>query len=252
MGRAPHLGGLCFVVLLLVVPVPSRAGAPYVTGDPEPVAYQSWELYLVSQVAHLRGLWAGTGPHFEADYGLLPDLELHFVAPFVFIRPDEGTGRYGYGDTEIGFTLRFMHETEWSPQVGTAPLLELLSGGSRSGLVSGHVQAFLPLWLQKSFGPWTTYGGGGYWINPGTGNKDYWFVGWQVQRRILEWATMGVEVFHTTAARQDGEAQTRFNVGLVIDFTQNHHLLLSAGRGIQGPTDFQGYLAYEFTFDRRK
>jgi hypothetical protein len=27
------------------------------------------------------------------------------------------------------------------------------------------VQAFLPVWLQKSFGDWTIYGGGGYGLN---------------------------------------------------------------------------------------
>jgi hypothetical protein len=42
---------------------------------------------------------------------------------------------------------------------------------------------------------------------------------------------------------------TAFNVGTVIDFTDNHHLLFSAGRSIDGPIGFQCYIAYQFTFD---
>ncbi len=45
-----------------------------------------------------------------------------------------------------------------------------------------------------------------------------------------------------------GRDDTAFNVGTVIDFTENHHLLFSAGRSIDGPTDFQLYVAYQFTF----
>jgi hypothetical protein len=29
--------------------------------------------------------------------------------------------------------------------------------------------------VQKSAGDWSTYGGG-YWINPGVGNKNFWFT----------------------------------------------------------------------------
>jgi hypothetical protein len=45
-----------------------------------------------------------------------------------------------------------------------------------------------------------------------------------------------------------GEADSRFNVGAIVDFTESHHLLLSAGRGFAGPNLFQGYVAYQLTF----
>jgi hypothetical protein len=47
-------------------------------------------------------------------------------------------------------------------------------------------QYFLPVWLQKDFGKWTTYGGGGYWINPGAGNKNWWFSGILLQYSFTE------------------------------------------------------------------
>jgi hypothetical protein len=45
-----------------------------------------------------------------------------------------------------------------------------------------------------------------------------------------------------------GRADTAFNIGTVLDFTEHQHLLLSVGRSIDGPTDFQVYIAYQITF----
>jgi hypothetical protein len=41
---------------------------------------------------------------------------------------------------------------------------------------------------------------------------------------------------------------TAFNLGAVIDFTGHQHLLFSAGRCLDDPTDFQVYVAWQFTF----
>ena len=243
---------LGLMVHLALTPALSLAGPPYATDDPEPVDYKHWELYLASQVAHDEGGWSGTAPHVEVNYGVLPNVQLHLIAPLVFDLPNQATGRYGYGDTEVGVKFRFISESDWRPIVGIFPILELPSGDAKNGLGSGHVQTFLPVWLQKSIGAWTTYGGGGYWINPGAGNRDYWFVGWLVQRKIVEHVAAGIEIFHTTPKEVYGESETRFNVGLIVDFTDSQHLLFSAGRGLQGSNDFQGYLAYQLTFGPRE
>ena len=70
-----------------------------------------------------------------------------------------------------------------------------------SGLGAGHVRVYLPVWLQKSFGDWTTYGGGGYWINHGGGTMDqnYWFFGWLLQKKVTDKLVIGGEIFHQTA-----------------------------------------------------
>jgi hypothetical protein len=44
---------------------------------------------------------------------------------------------------------------------------------------------------------------------------------------------------------------TGFNLGGFYDFTEHHHLLFSAGRGIQHATEtneFSWYLGYQYTF----
>jgi hypothetical protein len=107
---------------------------------------------------------------------------------------------------------------------------------------------FLPLWLQKSSGPWTTYGGGGYWINPGAGNRNWGFVGWLVECQLSLKLAIGAEIFHETAKVEGGDSDTGFNVGAIFDFSPTYHLLLSAGHTIQGPSGFQAYVAFQVTF----
>lgn len=224
------------------------AGPPFTTDDPEPVEYRHWEIYLASQLAHDSSGWSGTSPHLEINYGAIRNLQLHLIAPVAFNAPSHGSRQFGYGDTELGVKYRFLQETARFPQIGVFPLVELPTGDAARGLGSGHTQAFFPLWLQKSLGPWTTYGGAGYWINPGAGNRNWWFVGWLVQCQLSSRLTLGTEIFHETAKQEGGASDTRFNVGTIFDFNPNYHLLLSAGHTIQGPSGFQAYVAFQITF----
>jgi hypothetical protein len=241
-------GLLCWAVLLTLGPVAARAGPPFVTDDPEPVPYRHWEFYAASQTAQTADDWSGTAPHIELNYGAIPNVQLHLIAPMAYDAPSEGERHYGYGDTELGVKYRFLEETGWFPQAGVFPLLELPTGDSDEGLGGGHVQAFLPLWLQKDVGSWTFYGGGGYGLNPGAGNRNWTFVGAVAQVQARENILVGAELYHRTPTEVGAQAETAFDVGTVIDFTPHHHLLFSAGRSLDGPTQFQAYLAYQLTF----
>jgi hypothetical protein len=156
---------LCAIATLLVSATAayvSWAGPPYTTDDPETVEYQHWEVYLASQAEHDKDGWSGTSPHLEVNYGAFPNLQLHLIAPVSFNALSHESSHFGYGDTELGVKYRFFEETDELPQIGTFPVIELPSGNRKLGLGTGHTQVFLPIWLQKSFGPWTTYGG--WWI----------------------------------------------------------------------------------------
>jgi hypothetical protein len=225
-----------------------RAGPPFVTDDPEPVEYQHWEFYVASQHSNSSDGWSGTAPHIELNYGVVPNVQLHLIAPLAYDAPSGGNTHYGYGDTELGVKFRFLQESDHSPQAGVFPLLEIPTGSEREGLGNGQMQLFLPLWLQKSFGQWTIYGGGGYGINPGTGHENWGFGGVVVQRQIIKNILLGAEVYHRTTMDSGGRDDIAFNIGTVIDFTEHRHLLISAGRSLDGPTNFQVYVAYQLTF----
>jgi hypothetical protein len=226
------------------------AGPPFVTDDPEPVEYQHWEFYVASQDSKLGGDWSGTAPHFELNYGVVPDVQLHLIAPLAYDVPPDGSAHYGLGDTEIGVKCRLIHETNDLPQVGIFPLLELPTGRAQDNLGNGHLQAFLPCWLQKSWGTWTLYGGGGYGINSFSGAHNWGFVGAVLQKQVLPSLAIGAEVYHQTIYQADfPNVGTAFNVGAVVDLSDQHHLLFSAGSSINGQVNFQCYVAYQFTFD---
>ncbi len=232
---------------LIVGLMVARAGPPFVTDDPEPVEYRHWEIYLASQDAKDKDGWSGTDPHFEVNYGALPNLQLHLIAPLAYVRPNDGSSHYGFGDLELGVKYRFIQEADWRPMVGVFPIVDLPTGNSSLGLGSGYYRIFLPIWFQKSLGPWQSYGGGGYWINAGSGNKNYWFFGWQVQRELSKAITLGGEVFYNTPTARAEGGRTGFNVGTIVNLTDEHHLLLSAGRDIHGQNRFSAYIAYQLT-----
>ncbi len=64
---------------------------------------------------------------------------------------------------------------------GAAAVFTLPTGSQTRGLGSESAQVLLPVWIQKSYGKWTTYGGGGYWVARGSGNQNSWYAGWLLQ-----------------------------------------------------------------------
>ena len=239
----------------VLIPSSAFAGPPYRTDDPEPVELHHWEFYTFTTGTHVNGDTSGVGPAFEFNYGLIPNGQFHIVVPMAFDSPAGGPNQFGYGDTEIGFKYRFVEEDKegFRPQVGIFPMLELPTGNQSKGLGTGHTRVFLPVWVQKSFGEWTTYGGGGYWVNQNDnyGDKNYWFMGWLLQRKITEKLTLGGEVFHQTADKVDGVDSTGFNLGGQYDFDEHNHLLFSAGRGFQNASTtnlYSWYLGWQITY----
>lgn len=239
--------------LAILTAHPAAAGPPFRTDDPEPVELGHWEVYGFSTATNAAGATAGILPGVEINYGAAPDLQLHVIAPVAFDAPGDSGMRYGWGDTELGVKYRFIEEDEsgWRPQVGVFPLVEAPTGSAARGLGTGRTHGFLPVWLQKSFGDWTTYGGGGYWLNPGIGNRNYWFAGWLLQRQVTKDLALGGEMFHQTADTVAGRDQTGFNIGGIYDFTEHYHLLFSAGRGVQNANttnSFSYYVGFQWTF----
>jgi hypothetical protein len=245
------LAPLCGLLLLTAGPV--LAGPPFTTDDPEPVDLGHWEIYGFTAGTQVRGDTGGTLAGMEINYGAAPNLQLHLIAPLAFDRTSGSALQAGIGDVELGAKYRLITpgEDDWYPQVGIFPLLEIPSGDSHRSLGAGKMQIFLPVWLQKDFGDWTTYGGGGFWSNPGAGNRDYWFAGWLLQYQITKSLALGGEVFHQTADTIGGGDTTGVNLGGIYDVSEHYHLLFSGGRGLQNAAlanQFSYYLAIQSTF----
>jgi hypothetical protein len=219
------------------------AGPPFLTDDPEPVPFKHWEFYLASQWDVARHEATGTAPHIEVNYGVLPNLQLHTIVPAALAWSDGRGVEYGPGDIELGTKLRFVEEGAWRPQIGVFPLLTVPTGSKARGLGAGAVEAFLPLWIQKSVGAWTTYGGGGVRL---AGDGDALALGWLVQRELAEAIALGVEVYVSIPVNGDS-VRTQTNLGAVINLSDLQHVLVSGGPSFGTDAFMQAYLAYQLT-----
>jgi hypothetical protein len=89
-----------------------------------------------------------------------------------------------------------------------------------------------------------------FWINQGGADKNFWFSGVLLQRKVTDKLTVGGEIFHQTADSIDSHDSTGFNVGAVYDINEHNHFLFSAGRGLQNASDtnvFSWYVGYLIT-----
>ena len=233
-------------ILIILFVAEAFAGPPFKTDDPEPVDYLHWEFYIASLQQFNNHESDVTSPHFELNYGALPDMQLHFLAPLEYVHSADGT-HYGYSDTELGIKYRFVEETETTPQIGVFPLVELPTGNQREQLGTGRTQVYLPLWVQKSWGKFTSYAGGGFWYNPGVGQKNWTFEGWEFQYDFSEVVTLGGELYYQSAQSQDSPSSSGFNLGGFINLSDNDHILFSVGRSMSGTETITGYVGFQLT-----
>ncbi len=248
---------LTIFILGLFLEKTGLAGPPFFSDDPVPVEYKHTEIYFASTYIRDKGGTSGSLPMLDMNYGILPELHAHVTTPFNFsqekIGQEDEAGelhrartQYGYGDTELGFKWRLIQERKFVPQLAVYPLLELPTGNSKKELGAGEPQLFLPVWIQKSWGKWTSYGGCGYWFNPE--NENWTYLGGVLQREFSEWLTLGGEILYRTADKVDERNGLGVNFGGQINVTKNHHILGSAGTDVQGPKRATVYAAYQLTF----
>jgi hypothetical protein len=226
------------------------AGPPFQTDDPEPVPLHHYEINAVAQGTWTQSGRSGALPLTEITYGGAPDLQLHAAVPLAFNQAAGGTTQLGIGNAEFGAKYRFVDETDRLPMVATYPTYILPTGSVARGLGNGRAQLLLPVWLQKSWGPWTANGGVAYLINHAPGAESNWFVGALIQRQIGQQLRLGLEVFHRSRPSPDLPSSTGFNVGGTYDLDKHHHLLFSAGCGLlnrQQTNKASLYFAYQIT-----
>lgn len=242
---------LSIMLLIGVGAARAYAGPPFLTDDPEPVEYRHNEFYVFSALDRSDGSDSIQGPAIEYNRGVAPNTQFHVVLPFSYFSPASGGSAFGFGDIEVGIKYRLVGETRDRPQIGLFPMVELATGSAARGLGNGRTWYRLPLWIQKSWGPWTSYGGGGRDFNRAPGMQDSWFGGALIQRDLSPRLTLGAEVFRQNAQAVGARGYTLANLGGYYNFTPDFSLLFSAGRSVDGEQHTVAYLGLYWTWGSR-
>ena len=243
-----------FVLVILLILSFSKfinaGGPPWRTDDPIPVDFKQHELYLFSTGVSDDGGVSGVGPAVEFNYGIFRNTQFHVVFPLAFDVPKVGEKHFGYGDTELGFKYRFVEQTDDIPAIAACPIAELPTGNQSKNLGNGKAQLYIPIWFQKDIGKWTVCTGAGYWINPGTDNKNWQFYGLQVQYNFSDDFFLGAETFHQTASTVDSDGYTGIHIGGAVTVVPSYQLLFStdAGNGITSYKHFAYYFGIYHDF----
>lgn len=232
------------------------AGPPFQTDDPEPVEYKNYEFYTFGTADHTAGETDTAGPAVEFNWGAVPNVQLHIILPAAAIFPSAGPRQFGLGDMELGIKYRFVQEGKHRPMIGTFTMFEIPTGNAAKGLGLGKTWYKVPIWLQKSFGPWTTYGGAGITVVNTPGFRNYPFVGWLVQRDLGRKLTLAAETYYHgpegPAAPQIRPA-TLLDIGGYYKFRDpGFQLLFSYGHTVVGQKETYAYLGLYWTWGKKK
>jgi len=234
---------------MLFTTIPAWSGPPFVTDDPEPVEYLHSEMYIASEQVHSKKDNSVT-PLVEYNYGVLPDLQLSITVPYILDSPPGKPSQHGLGDLTLGAKYRFLQETDSHPMIAIYPSIVTANGDASKGLGNGGSQIFLPLWIQKSWGDWQTYGGGGYWKNNAVKGDNHWNFGWALQKTVSEKLMIGGEVFRESE-QLAADSATGVGLGSTYNLDQHNRLLLSVNHSFSHRRSLNytsSYIAYGITW----
>lgn len=209
------------------------AGPPFLTDDPDPVDRHHAEINAIYQEVRTSDGRAGVLSG-EVNQGCAREVQCHVAAPLAFARPDGGPFRTGLGDVELGAKFRFLHDDDsvWSAAI--YPTVSLPTGDESRGLGNGRAQLLLPVWVQRSAGPWNFDAGVAWLANPARDARNSLFAGLLARRSFGDRLSLGAEVFRRSSVAQGVPTSCGFNVGAIASVSPHQNLLVSAGRGLSG------------------
>jgi hypothetical protein len=232
--------------LLLASASPALAGPPYQTDDPEPTDLGHWEVYVfASGDGHHNDIDSAAG--VDLNYGGAKGLQLTATVPIAFNHSADEGWRAGSGDVELAAKYRFLNDEQSGWQAAVFPRAFLPT--SAKGLGGNHIRLLLPLWVQKDFGKTSVFGGAGYEINPGHGNKDFWQAGIAATQDFSDGLSLGSEFYWQSADSRGGDSNSGIDLGLIQKLGGPYALLLAGGPTFSGGrTGYHSYAALGLNF----
>jgi hypothetical protein len=213
-------------LLLAAAAAPAWAGPPYLTDDPAPTDTGHWEIYgFTAAEGHRSDIDTDAG--FDLNYGAIKDVQLTATLPLSFTHAAQEGWHGGAGDAELAVKYRFVSDERSGFSAAIFPRVILPTASHSPG---EKARFLLPLWLQKDFaGGTSVFGGGGYMINPGAGNRDFWQGGIAVTQDVGKKLSVGAEVIRQGSDALGGTSQSRADLGAIVQLSEHYALLFSGG-----------------------
>ena len=233
------------------LPSSAQCGAPFQTDDPGVLAGGHVDLLAFYQSTLAADTRSGNAPGVEVHVGVTDTAEVDFASSLAFSTTSEAGTRHGYGDTTIGLKYVLLPETDRVPLVSLVPKVTLATGNADRGLGNGGTRALIGVAAQKGAGTFVTYGNVAYVVNEGSGNRDFWFAGWEAQRQLTDRWVVGAEVFASGAQVVGQRGSAGFNVGGYYVFGERDQTLFSLGRGLSNVHEtnrVSAYVGYQRSF----
>ncbi len=223
---------------------PALAGPPYETDDPQPTERGHWEVYAFG-AREGAGADFGGSYGFDLNYGPVENVQLTATLPISYAN---GTGS-AIGDVQLGVKYRFIHNEKSGVDVAIFPRVILPTAAK--GFGTGRASFLLPVWAQRTMGRWAVFGGGGYTINPGVGQRNFALAAVAVTRQMSGQLTLGIEASRTGPDAVGARASMSFGIGASLKLNDNLALLASGGPIFEDgtpPTRYRAYAALAITF----
>jgi len=215
-----------FVFALLCAAFPAAAGPPYLTDDPAPTDTGHWEIYgFTAGEGHGSALDEDLG--FDLNYGPLKGVQLTATVPLSLSHEASEGWRAGSGDLEFGVKYRFLNDEKSGFSAAIFPRLIFPTAAHSPG---EKTRVLLPLWVEKDFkGGRSLFGGGGYEVNPGVGNHNFWEGAIALTQDVSKKLSVGLELTRQGPDSAGGTSQTRAGIGTIVQLSEHYALLFSGG-----------------------
>lgn len=212
--------------LALGAAAPAVAGPPYITDDPTPTDTGHWEIYaFTAGDGHDSSFDADAG--VDLNYGAVKGIQLTATLPLSFSHDPQNRWRSGTGDVELAAKYRFLNDEKHGLSAAVFPRVILPTSSLEP---HERTRLLLPLWLQKDFaGGSSIFGGGGYELNPGPGNRNFWQAGIALTHDVSDTVSVGGELAWQQRDTTGATGETSAGLGSIIQLSDHYALLFSGG-----------------------
>ena len=234
---------------LFLVAAPAEAGPPFLTDDPVPTDKGHWEVYAFAtgERSATEKVDLDTDMGLDLNYGAAPGLQLTATIPLRFSHEALSGWRGGTGDVELGAKYRFFNDegSGWSAAAFPRAILPTAE-------IENHerTRLLLPIWVQKDLrGGTILFGGGGFELNPGLGNRDFWQGAIALTQQATDKVTVGAEITRQGPDAVDATSETSVGAGATAKLSERYSVLISGGPRWAGHrTGYHFYCALGLNF----